>query len=83
MYVWRVCLRIALGDLGLKRLVTRALSIILLLPRLVTRVLSAEARDFSISALGIFISALSRSVSALNDLGLKRGKKRNVVFSHK
>merc|ERR1712207_16994 len=63
------------GGPGLKRLIE--VSIILLLPRLVTRALSAEARDFSISALGIFISALSRNVSALSDLGLKRGKKQN------
>merc|ERR1712151_76903 len=62
------------GGPGLKRLIE--VSIILLLPRLMTRALSAEARDFSISALGIFISALSRNVSALSDLGLKRGRKR-------
>merc|ERR1712110_1332855 len=60
------------GGTGLTRLIE--VSIILLLPRLVTQALSAEARDFSISALGIFIFALSRSVSALSDPGLKRGK---------
>ncbi len=64
------------GGPGLKRLIE--VSIILLLPRLVTQALSAEARDFSISPLGIFMSALSRSVSALNDLGLKRGRKRII-----
>ena len=46
------------------------------LPRLVAPPLSAEARDLSTSALGIFISALSRRVSALSDASLKRGRKR-------
>ena len=68
------------GGPGLKRLIE--VSIILLLPRLVTWALSAEARDFSISALGIFISALSRRVSALGDPGLKRGRKRIMDHAH-
>ena len=45
------------------------------LPRLVAPPLSAEARDLSTSALGIFISALSRRVSALSGAATKRGKK--------
>ena len=51
------------------------------LPRLVAPSLSAEGRDFSISALGTFITALSRRVSALSGGVTKRGNFCAVLYS--